>query len=137
VILLAVGGALLAGTYAGYARIAAFFKGAAGEEAVARVLASLPAGFEVFHSLDLGGGLLMWRRGDLDHLVVGPTGIFAIETKNWQGTVTLEQGELRVDGVLPGRSPVRQAHQAVWVALGLSVAGSLLLAFPYPFLALS
>jgi MATE family multidrug resistance protein len=31
----------------------------------------------------------------------------------------------------------RQAHQAVWVALGLSVAGSLLLAFPYPFLALS
>ena len=31
----------------------------------------------------------------------------------------------------------RQAHQAVWVALGLSVVGSLLLAFPYPFLALS
>lgn len=31
----------------------------------------------------------------------------------------------------------RQAHQAVWVALGLSVLGSLLLAFPYPFLALS
>ena len=31
----------------------------------------------------------------------------------------------------------RQAHQAVRVALGLSVAGSLLLAFPYPFLALS
>jgi len=31
----------------------------------------------------------------------------------------------------------KQAHQAVWVALGLSVVGSLLLAFPYPFLALS
>ena len=31
----------------------------------------------------------------------------------------------------------RQAHQAVWVALGLSVFGSLLLAFPYPFLAIS
>jgi MATE family multidrug resistance protein len=28
-------------------------------------------------------------------------------------------------------------HQAIWVALGLSVIGSLLLAFPYPFLALS
>jgi MATE family multidrug resistance protein len=30
-----------------------------------------------------------------------------------------------------------QLHQAAWVALGLSVVGSLLLAFPYPFLALS
>lgn len=31
----------------------------------------------------------------------------------------------------------RQLHQAVWIALGLSVVGSLLLAFPAPFLALS
>ena len=31
----------------------------------------------------------------------------------------------------------RQVHQAVWVACGLAVMGSLLLAFPYPFLALS
>jgi MATE family multidrug resistance protein len=31
----------------------------------------------------------------------------------------------------------RQAHQAVWVAIGLSVLGSALLVFPQPFLALS
>jgi MATE family multidrug resistance protein len=31
----------------------------------------------------------------------------------------------------------RQVHQAVWVALGLALAGGLLLAFPYPFLALA
>jgi MATE family multidrug resistance protein len=31
----------------------------------------------------------------------------------------------------------RQLHQAVWLALALSVLGSTLLAFPYPFLALS
>lgn len=31
----------------------------------------------------------------------------------------------------------RQTHQAVWVALGLSALGCTLLAFPYPFLALS
>jgi len=36
----------------------------------------------------------------------------------------------------PGQAG-RQLHQATWVALGLSVIGSLLLAFPYPFLALS
>jgi len=31
----------------------------------------------------------------------------------------------------------RQAHQAVWIALGMALAGSLLLAFPQPFLALA
>ena len=31
----------------------------------------------------------------------------------------------------------RQVHQALWVALGLALLGSSLLAFPYPFLALS
>lgn len=31
----------------------------------------------------------------------------------------------------------RQAHQAVWIALGLALAGGLLLAFPHPFLALA
>jgi len=31
----------------------------------------------------------------------------------------------------------RQAHQAIWIALGLSVIGSLLLAFPQPFLTLA
>jgi multidrug resistance protein, MATE family len=30
-----------------------------------------------------------------------------------------------------------QLHQGIWIALGLSLVGSLLLAFPYPFLALS
>jgi multidrug resistance protein, MATE family len=54
-------------------------------------------------------------------------------------------------GVVLGLSPIvgqlygagqlhqvgRQVHQAVWVALGLSVLGSTLLAFPAPFLALS
>jgi MATE family multidrug resistance protein len=31
----------------------------------------------------------------------------------------------------------RQVHQAIWVAIGLALAGSLLLAFPWPFLALA
>lgn len=54
-------------------------------------------------------------------------------------------------GVLMGLSPIvgqlygaqklaeagRQVHQALWLALGLALLGSALLAFPYPFLALS
>jgi len=31
----------------------------------------------------------------------------------------------------------RQLHQALWIALALALGGSLLLAFPYPFLALA
>jgi hypothetical protein len=112
-ILLLVGVLLLLGTYACCARVAAFFKGAAGEEQVARVLGNLPAGFEVFHSLELGGGVLMWRQGDLDHLVVGPTGAFAIETKNWQGRVTLTDEGLLLDGRRPRRAPLAQVRQAV------------------------
>ena len=44
-------------------------------------------------------------------------------------------GQLQGAGRLPEAG--RQVHQALWITLALSVLGSLLLAFPYPFLALS
>jgi hypothetical protein len=61
-------------------------QGAVGEETVAALLAPLEAeGFVVLHDLDTGGG-------NVDHVVVGPTGIFVIETKAWTGRVYLEPG---------------------------------------------
>ena len=52
------------------------FAGADGERAVASALAQLPDGWTVLHSLPVG------RSGaDIDHLVVGPAGIFTIDTK--------------------------------------------------------
>ncbi len=37
--------------------------------------------------------------GNIDHIVVGPTGVFALETKNWKGHVSLSgPGILTVDG---------------------------------------
>jgi len=104
-------------------RVAAFFKGARGEERVAAVLSGLPAGYHVFHGLG-GGGLLMSGRGDIDHAVVGPTGVFVIETKCWQGIVTCRNGQVRLDGRLPRRDPVAQVRQsgrrvAEWLAAGL------------------
>ena len=104
---------LMLGAPAAALRIEAFFKGAAGEEIVARELSRLPAGYHVFHSLDAGGGVLMWRGGDLDHVVVGPTGVFAIETKNWRGKVTLADGAVLVDGAAPRRPPLEQARQSL------------------------
>lgn len=72
-------------------RLTRFILGARGEEVVARVLARLPEGYEVYHSAWLGRG----RRLDIDHVVVGPTGLFLVETKNWAGPIWVEDGQLR------------------------------------------
>lgn len=112
-VLVLAGCMLLLGAVTCRTRIEAFFKGAAGEELVARELARLPAAYHVFHSLDAGGGLLMWRGGDIDHVVVGPSGVFVIETKNWRGRVTLSDGALLVDGNAPRRPPLAQVRDAV------------------------
>jgi hypothetical protein len=50
-------------------------KGATGEEAVGRVLGSLPPEYVVTHDLEMPG------EGNVDHLVRGPTGVFLVETK--------------------------------------------------------
>jgi hypothetical protein len=62
--------------------------GIRGEEHVADVLAVLEdEGFTVVHDLDTG-------RGDVDHLLVGPTGVFVIETKDWGGRFYRRGGRL-------------------------------------------
>jgi len=48
--------------------------------------------------------------GDLDHVVVGPTGIFVIETKSNRGTVEMENGRLKIRGLdEPKKDYERQA----------------------------
>lgn len=86
----------------GLRRVESFFKGARGEERVAGLLEMLPAGWHVFHDFEAGGY-------HVDHVAVGPTGVYAVETKNWRGRVTSEKGEVLVDGVLPDRAPLQQA----------------------------
>ncbi len=83
-----------------------YFKGARGEERVALLLEGLPGGYHVFHDLPCVAS------GGIDHVVVGPTGFFVIETKFWSGAVTVEEGEVRVDGAAPSRAPVAQAYAA-------------------------
>ena len=67
-------------------------QGETAEIAIARQLASLPDTYFIIHGLST-------RSGDLDHIVVGPTGVFAIDTKSWKGTVTTDgKGELLLNG---------------------------------------
>ncbi len=89
-------------------RLASYFKGAQGEEQVARALHLLPAGYTVFHGL-----LLRGASTDLDHVVVGPSGVFVIETKNWSGSITVSGQTILYDGKTPDRSPLEQVHKAV------------------------
>ena len=112
-LLAALAGLLLVpGATACQRRIGSFFKGAAGEEIVARELARLPAGWHVFHALDADGGVLMWRGGDIDHVALGPAGMFVIETKNWSGRITVAGGRILCDGREPDRPPLDQVRQA-------------------------
>jgi hypothetical protein len=63
-------------------------KGAVGEALVALTLAELPNEFVVVHDVSQ-------RFGNIDHVVIGPTGVYVIDTKNWTGSVKTDaQGEL-------------------------------------------
>src|ERR1051325_4334952 len=77
-------------------------KGALGEWEAASDLEQLSNQFTVFHNVNT-------PRGNLDHFVIGPTGVFAIETKNWRGLITSDgSGELMQNGP-PTDKPVVRA----------------------------
>lgn len=67
-------------------------KGAAGENAVAKILEDFPDGFCVINGL-------MTPFGDLDHVVIGKTGVYVLDTKNWKGVISADgKGELLLNG---------------------------------------
>jgi hypothetical protein len=73
-------------------RRAAMRKGAAGENIVAQKLKDFPEGFCVINGLTT-------PFGDLDHVVIGPTGVYVLDTKNWKGVVSADgKGELLLNG---------------------------------------
>ena len=67
--------------------------GAEGERRTGRLLESLPPGFTVFHDLRMPGS-----RANIDHVVVGPTGVFTVETKNYAKGVVIKGGVARSNG---------------------------------------
>ncbi len=67
-------------------------KGAAGEIAVALKLEELPDSFRVINDITT-------PYGNLDHVVVGPTGVFVLETRDWRGLISPDRkGELLRNG---------------------------------------
>lgn len=63
-------------------------KGALGEWLTEETLKSLPDAYAVINDVTK-------RLGNIDHVVVGPTGVYVIDVKNWKGTVKADgKGEL-------------------------------------------
>ena len=107
----------VAGAAKGLRHVERFFKGARGEERVAGILRALPDSYHVFNDFVAGSA-------HVDHVVVGPAGVFSVETKNWRGAVTVEEGHILVDGQLPSRPPLAQAlKEAALVKSALAKAG--------------
>jgi hypothetical protein len=98
-----------------------FLIGASGEEEVIEHLSSLPDDYHVFNDVKINfGKWIYWRKGkegdknirtsQIDHLVLGPTGIFLIETKKWR---TADIVNKRNDLVYQ----IQRANYALWFYL--------------------
>lgn len=74
-------------------------RGADGEEGTAARLAALPNDqFTVFHDV-------RWPRrryANFDHVVVGPDGVFVIDSKNWSGRIKVDETATTFVGPLAG-----------------------------------
>lgn len=73
------------------------------EEATARIVSDLGMGYTVWHDVAAAG-----RGGDaddkLDHIVLGPSGLYAVLSEDFGGPVRSRRGELTGEGV--GEPPV-------------------------------
>ncbi len=74
--------------------VRAWNEAAQGEAVTASVLAGLPASWTVLHRLTWRGR----QYDNVDHVVVGPPGIFVIDSRVWSGRVAVSHGVLRQDG---------------------------------------
>ncbi len=77
--------------------------GADGERDFVKYLKDLPDTYTVVSDLDFADSF-----GNIDHLIIGPTGVFAIDVKAWKGTVTSDgKGELMSNGKSTDKPQVR------------------------------
>jgi hypothetical protein len=87
------------------------------EEATATSLSELGIGYTIWNSVltPRGGGIV-------DHIVLGPTGLFALRSEDWGGPVRLVRGDVSGEMVPAGVSPLRElagAAKAIARAAGV------------------
>ncbi|PZE68968.1 DnaJ domain-containing protein [Curtobacterium sp. MCBD17_021] len=76
------------------------------EEATAAIVADMGIGVTVWHDLDAGA------EGKLDHAILTPTGLWAVESIDWGGPVMVEHGEVVGETLGSGERPVKELVRA-------------------------
>lgn len=81
------------------------------EETTARTVSGLGIGYTIWNDVATTSP----PDGDLkiDHVVLGPAGLYAIRSHDWGGPVSLKRGEIVGDGVEAGAKPLRDLSRAV------------------------
>ncbi|MDH6236968.1 DnaJ domain-containing protein [Cryobacterium sp. CG_9.6] len=73
------------------------------EEATAHLVSGLGIGFTAWHDVDAANGT-----DKLDHVVLGPAGLFAVLSEDWGGAVQLRRGELVSDEIADDEEPIHR-----------------------------
>ena len=94
-----------------------WYRGALGEIAVGRILAGLGPEWLVLHAVPVGSG---WS--DIDHVLVGPAGVFTINTKNHAGQSIWVAGQTLVVSGNKLRHLYNSAREAARASQLLSTA---------------
>ncbi|MFP3465723.1 DnaJ domain-containing protein [Leifsonia sp. SIMBA_070] len=82
--------------------------GALAEEATARAVTGLGIGFTIWNDVAVHPS----TDAKLDHIVLGPAGLFAVRSADWGGPVKLAKGELVGAGIGPDEEPFHELHRA-------------------------
>lgn len=98
-------------------QLRAYRLAAEGEKAVGQFLEKLRAeGYEIVHDIPAG-------TFNIDHVIVGPPGVFTVETKTWSKPmrgdpkIAFDGETLTAAGLIPDRDPIKQSRgQVSWIA---------------------
>jgi hypothetical protein len=75
------------------------------EEDTARTLSTLGIAFTLWHDVATNAAIGP-DAGKIDHIVLGPTGLYAVLSEDWGGPVRAKRGEIVGDSVTAGERPV-------------------------------
>lgn len=84
-----------------------FRKGLMGEAVIGYILEGFPDDFRVIHDLST-------PFGNIDHVIIGPTGAYVIDAKNWKGVIAADgNGELLLNGKPTQKTEVKNLTRRI------------------------
>lgn len=84
-----------------------FRKGVMGEAVIGYILEGFPDEYRIIHDLKT-------PFGNIDHVVIGPTGAYVIDAKNWKGIISADgNGELLLNGKPTPKTEVKNLTRRI------------------------